>query len=325
MVPYIQSNNVIEEQSITYLYPTTPQGLVRQIPVVGTVIVAAYWKIPVLQSNGLLAYKNEPAINSTPPTPDSVKMLLLKNNEQNQTWGIAIANTDQVTTSAWNTAASAAAGTTQTMPAVTVPTPIIQFGPVSTDGSGTNVFLFEFPNNPLGLRYGITAPWFNGIAPTTAYAPTGIGTVAAIVTWANTTGHWDAYGTWSSPSPNILKLSSPTSATTPVKMAGMNPTLTAKPQCLDCTSTSTPIPVNGVKFGSGGPIITFPAFMLTNTAASLQALVNSIQPLIPAATFAIQAGNNKITITTNQDLVRIMNGSTTQLTAAAVAYGSVCP
>lgn len=328
MVPNIQSNNVLERQGVTYLYPDTPQGLTDIIiPVIGTVIAEVCWKIPIQQGSGVISYKNA-AVNAlsptVPPTPDSVKMLLLKNNDQNQTWGIAIANTDQVTTSAWNTAASAAAGTVQVMPAVTVPLPIIQYGPVSTDGSGTNVFVFEFPVNPLGLRYNITAPWFNGIAPTAPYVPASSTTLAGIVTWANTSGNWNMYGTWSAPTTTTLQLSSPTSATIPVTLAGMNPILQPKPQCLDATSTSTPAAVNGVQFGSG-PVIPFPAFMLTNTAASLTALINSIQPLVPAATFVIQSGNNKITITTVQGIVKIYNNASTVLTASAVAYGSVCP
>lgn len=285
MVNFIQSNQVLGVNGQKYITQNYVTGLVagpndintvkRQLAVGNITIINSFWFIPRIQNGRVIGYAEQTAINtSAPPTIDSIKILRLKDLQDLSEYDIAIANTDNIsTTSPPNTFAFDAdglGGSLPVMPTVVIPFPVIQNPPTSVIGSN-NIFTFTLPNNPLGLTYSIPAAFFNGVLSAPSYAPSGITTPAGFVTWAN--ANWNAYGTWANPSGVIITL---TSATTNVTKAGFIPALTPAPWCFNLSAYSTPTLVNQVKFGSTGTLISVPAFMLTNNPATLIAVLQNV-------------------------------------------------
>ncbi len=265
MTNFVQSNEVVGVNGIAYLYPNYVTGVVggigKQINCNNITIIGSFWRVPFVVGTVITKYTDLVAVNdSTPPTPDSLKVLRIQDLSDMSVYDIAIANTDNIATSSppnqFAYLCDGTGGTLPVMPDVTIPFPIIQFAPTSTDGTN-NVFTFAFPNNPTSLLYSIPAPWFNGVAGSPAYSPAGKTTAAQFVTWANS--NWSAYGTWAS-SGNVVTL---TSLVTNVTQAGMQIALTPAAFCFDLSAYSTPALVNGVKFGTGDTV-SVPAFMLTN-------------------------------------------------------------
>lgn len=286
-------------------------GGTDNIPTINTFVEAAYWMIPIVVGGVLTKFNWQIATGSVPPVLGCWKVLRLKNERQQ--WDIAIANTDEIGgVSQWSTYADGLGGSLPSMPVVALPFPVIQDAPISSVLSGsttTNTFYFTFPQNPNSLLYNISCAWFNGAAMVPAYAPAGITTPAQFVTWANT--NLSAYGTWSSNGLTVI-LSSPSTAVTPVTIAGMNAQLVPKAYCLSLTSFLSGQNVNGISFGAG-PVNAFGAFQLTGSAASLQQLVTAITPFFETgAQFAIFASgaSAKIQITTLLASPIIYNGAT---------------
>jgi len=294
-VPFVESAQVVEVNGQSYQWPNTPNGVTKQIPCENTNIINSFWKIPITLGNRVVGYDYLVATDSTKPTPDAVKILRVKFAGDNTEYGFAIADTDNIaTTSPPNYFAylcDGTGGSVPVMPTVTIPVPIMQSDPQSTDSNGTNNFIFSFPLNPNSLKYAIPYPWFNGVAPTTAYVPGSITTTSAFVTWANT--NWADYGTWTAPNAQTVKLASPTSATVPVSKAGMEVTLTPTNYCL--TLNATPDAVNGIKIG--GHVYAITPLLAGRT--NRQALIDAIKGLFPGSVFSTSVAN-KINIYTTQ-------------------------
>lgn len=317
-VKFVVSNQVTSVNAQDFGYPNNPNGITKQIPCENVEMVNSFWRVPRILGNRVIGYEYLVATDANKPTPDSVKIQRVKDTSDNSQYDFAIIDADNVaTTDPQNRFAylcDGLGGTLAVMPTVTIPYPILQQGPSSTGSTGTNVFTFSFPNNPLGLLYAIPYPWFNGIAPATPYAPSGITTAAQFVTWANTSGHWDGYGTWSSPSANIVLLSSPTTATIPVSLAGIDIALTPKAYCFDFSAYSTPAAVNQFRIGTTGALIPIPPFMLTNTNEAV--VIGAIDQYLPGATF-ITSVANKLGVTAVSDVPKLYNNGVLVVTATA--------
>ena len=308
----IMSRNGVQSGVTKLHYETcSVTGASGNIPTIGTEVMAAYWMIPIIFGGIIRGYNWQVATGSTPPVAGCWKILRLKNNREE--WDIAIANTDEIGgVSQWGTYADGLGGSLPSMPVVSLPFPTIQDAPISSVLSGTtttNTFYFTFPTNPQGLQFNIQCVWFNGVAPGTAYNGTAT-SPATFVTWAN--ANWSAYGTWTYNGQTVI-LTSPSTAVTPVTIAGMNAQLVPATYCLALTSFLSGTNVNGIGFGSSGPIAAFGAFQLTGSYASLQQLVTAITPFFDAgATFVILASGTtaKIQITTRLASPIIYNNST---------------
>lgn len=295
MVPFVTSNQVLLENNQIFQWPNYPNGIAtRQIPVAGTEIVNSFWRIPKTLGNRVIGYSELLATDAVKPTPDAVKVLRVKTSD-NTTYEFAIIDADHIASTdpadRFAYLANGLGGSLPVMPTVTIPTPIMQSDPQSVV-DGDNTFVFAFPANPLGLLYSIPFPWFNGVAPTQAYEPAGITTAALFVTWANTSGKWDGYGTWSSVG-DVISLLSTSSDTVYVLRAGMQITLTAAHFCL--TLNASPDAVNGIKIS--GHNYTFGAIIAGRT--NRQDLINAITKFLPGATFTTAVAN-KIDVLTTQ-------------------------
>lgn len=315
MVNFVKSQQVISVNGtdVTTLDFTAGvvNALTRDLNCPGTTIIGAFWRIPIVQGATVTKYEYVQAVDSTQPTPDSLKVLRLK--YKHDTWEVAIATTDYITTvDQFATLCDGLGGTLAVMPSVTIPFPIFQNGPASTNATtGANTFIFPFPINPLTLLYSIPWPWFNGVAPSPAYAPSGITIPAGFVAWAN--ANWSTYGTWTS-SGNIVTLVSPTSAGTFVMKAGLGVSLTPAAYCLDITAFSGGQAVNGMQFGTA-PIIPLPAFIMTDV--NYNTIIQAIQPHFESGAVFAQTVAHKITITTVSGAVKLINGVTTEVTSTA--------
>lgn len=300
MVPFVQSNQVITRNNEVFAWPNYPNGLSgQQIPVDGTVIVNSFWRLPRTLGNRVIGYDEQLATTATKPRADAVKVLRVK-DASNTVWEFAITDDDNIaTTTPANQFAflsNGLGGTLPTMPAVTIPYPIMQTGPQSVV-AGDNVFVFAFPANPNTRLYSILFPWFNGAAPTQAYEPAGITTPAQFVTWANTSGKWDGYGTWSS-SGTVVFLNSNSADTIFVEEAGIQIALTPANYCLTLNASADA--VNGIKID--GAIMPIPAIMAGRTNRA--ALIQEIQKYFPGGVFTTAITNkiNVLTIRLPQDM-----------------------
>lgn len=317
MIQFVQSNQVVGvngQKYIIYNYVSgVATGLQKTLAVANMIIVNSFWLIPKVQGGKVIGYTEEVAANtSTPPTPDSLKILRLKDLQDQTEYDIAIVNTDNVSSSTpinkFADLVDGTGGSLPIMPTVTIPFPIIQDKPSSTDGTN-NVFTFAFPVNPLGLLYSIPKAYFNGLASSPAYAPTGITTAAQFVTWAN--ANWSAYGTWTS-SGNIVKLSS---LVTNVKLAGMIVALQLKSYCFSLAAYSTPATVNQVRWGSGGTLISVPAFQLTDDPTVLLNVLSKVTS--PQSTTFGTAVANKLQVNTVLDVPKLYNNGSLVVTSVA--------
>lgn len=312
MVNFIQCNQVIGVNGQNYIYqnyvtglvcgPNDPQTVKKQLSTANMVIINSFWKIPRVQSGRVIGYAEETAINtSVQPTADSIKFLRIKNLQDLTEYDIAINLTDNIGTSSppnqFAFDADGLGGILPVMPTVVIPFPIIQ-SPAQTNVGGVGTFVFTLPLNPLGLMYSIPAPWFNGVAPGSPYAPSGITTPAGFVTWAN--ANWTAYGTWANPTGNVITLASST-----VKAAGFIAALTPAPWCFNLAPYSTPALVNQIKFGSGGTLISVPAFELTNNGAVLQSVLQN--HMSAESTNFIVFNDNKLQVNTTQAQPELYN------------------
>jgi len=317
MTNFIESNQVVGVNGVAFVYPNYVTGVVngiqKQLNCNNLEIINSFWKVPFVVGTQVQKYTYLVAVNtSTPPTADSLKVLIVKDTTDNADYEIAIALTDNIaTTSPPSQLAylcNGTGGTLPVMPTVTIPFPIIQFSPTSTDGTN-NVFTFAFPANPNSLLYSIPAPWFNGLAGAPAYVPAGITTPGQFVTWANS--NWSAYGTWSNPSGTIVTL---TSLVSNVTKCGMQIALTPANFCFNLTAFSTPALVNGVKFGSG-TTIALDAFMLTNDP---NVLIAALQKRMSAesTTFSTTVAH-KLGIATVYAQPVLYNGTSVVATAAS--------
>lgn len=294
-VNFVQSNQVVEVNAQTFLWPNYPNGISKQIPCENVQIVNSFWKIPVTLGNRVIGYNYLVATDATKPTPDSVKILRVKDMRDNTEYGFAIVDSDNVsTTSPPNEFAylcDGLGGTLPVMPTVTIPVPIMQSDPQSTAANGDNTFIFAFPANPNARLYGIPYPWFNGVAPTTAYVPGGITTVALFVTWANS--NWGDYGTWTSASTDTAQLVSATDDVIPVTKAGMEVSLTPVHYCITLNASADA--VNGIKIS--GTVM--PITPLSAGRTNRQALIDAIKKYFPTGVFTT-AITNKIDLYTTQ-------------------------
>lgn len=315
---FVVSNQVVGVSGQAYLYPDyitgVVNGIAKQLNCNNMTIIGSFWKIPFVVGTQITKFTYLEAINtSTPPTPDAIKVLIIKDDSDQTQYELAIANTDNIATSSppnqFAYLCNGTGGTLPVMPTATIPFPIIQFPPTSTDGTN-NVFTFPFPSNPNGLLYSIPAPWFNGVAGAPAYSPAGITTAAQFVTWA--TSNWSAYGTWAS-SADIVTL---TSAVDNVTMAGMQIALTPAAFCFDLSAYSTPALVNGVKFGTGNTIAV-PAFMLTNDPNVLAAVLRKV--MSEQSTSFSTAVANKLGVNTTYATPKLYNDASLVVTSTAGA------
>lgn len=314
-VSFVKSNQVVSQNGTILLRYNSRTGVVntatRDINCDNTTIVGAFWLIPIVVGATVGKYEYVQAVNSTKPTPDSLKVLRVK--FKHDTYELAILDTDYITTAdEFATLCDGLGGTLATMTAVTIPFPIFQDPPTSVNATtGTKTFTFPFPINPLALTYNIPWPWFNGVAPTPAYAPSGITTPAGFVTWAN--ANWGTYGTFAS-SGNIVTLSNPTTAGTVLTKAGIGVSLAPADYCLDLTSFTSGTTVTGMQLGAA-PIINFPAFSAVNT--NLQAVINAIQPHFEDGAIFTLTVANKIGINTVSAVLKLINVAATVATATA--------
>lgn len=313
MVPFVRSNQVLEINTESFAYPNYPNGISKDIQTDGTNIVGAFWRIPNTLGNRIIGWNKLVATDATKPRADAVKALRVKASD-NTEYEMAIADNDYVASTSpipdqFAYLANGLGGSLPVMPTVTIPAPILQSGPQSSDSNG-RVFVFAFPANPNALLYAIPYPWFNGVAPTVPYAPSGITTAALFVTWANTSGKWDGYGTWSSVG-DVVSLLNTDSSAIPLSFAGMQISLTAVHFCL--TLNASPDNVNGIKID--GAIM--PITPLSAGRTNRQDLINAIQKYFPGDTFTTLIANKIDVLTTRvpQD-IRYNGGAVSGLTWA---------
>lgn len=318
---FVVTNQAVDINGEIYAYPNNPNGTTIYIPCEQTEIIGPAWRIPQTSGGRVIGYNYVTANDSSvKPTADSLKVLSVKftNDAGITQLYFAIADNDQLgTTSPPSQLAylcNGIGGGLPVMPLVTIPTPILQTGPQSTDNTtGANTFIFSFPENPAGLEYLVNAVYLNGVAPTPAYVAAGITTVAGVAAYANT--HWSDYGTWTNPSTNILKLVSDSGDVQMVLRAGIVVELAPVDFCFDLTAYSTPAAVNGVKFGTGN-IIPVPAFLLTNNNVDL---LNVLIRVMSSGTTYNTATSHKLGINTVMAQPKLYNNSTLVATAASGA------
>lgn len=312
MIQFVTSTQVMQVNAENYTYPTYPNGLTKAIPS-RVQVLAAYWFIPVTLGNRLLHYNELIATDATKPQADAFKVLRLKDAiDANTEYAIAVADADCVTTNSFVDKCNGCCGSTPVMADVTIPTPILQSPPQVT-ASLSNAFVFPFPANPNARLYSIPFPWFNGSAPATAYEPSGITTPAQFVTWANTSGKWDGFGTWTSTG-DVVTLVSTSSDDIFVLLAGMQISLTAALFCFDLSSFSAGAAVNGLKLGSA-TTLSFLQLQLSNT--NQDALISRLQPLMPGAVFT--KSSNHLQVATVQATPHLYNNTSLVSTAGAGA------
>lgn len=313
-IQFVTSNQVFEVNGEFFAYPDQPNGITKAIPCKSEVM-GFYWMTPKVQGNRVIGYSIQNSNSNIKPTPDSFKILRVKDAiDANIEYGMAVVDGDGITTNSFIDKCNGCCGDTPVMATVTIPAPILQLPPQTVSDDGTErTWIFPFPVNPNGLLYAIPYPWFNGAAPTPAYAPSGITTPAQFVTWADT--NWGEYGEWSS-SGNIVTLVNADTDDIILALAGMEISLTPAIFCFDVSTMSPPAAVNSINFGgTGNPKFTFPPFMLTGS--NQQTLINSIKKFVTDGTFTISTG--KLQVATTQGLPRLYNGATLVLASTAGA------
>lgn len=314
MITFVQSNQVTAVNSNEFGFPNNPNGVPLQIPCQNMEIIASYWRIPQYQGNRVTGYAFIVCSEtSTKPTPDALKILRVKLTDTAgvTTVDMAILDTDNNSySSPPNQLAylcDGLGGTLPVMPTVTIPAPIQQSTPQTTDANGNNTFIYSFPSNPLGLLYTLNGAWFNGLAPYFAFNPAGITTVAQFVTWANS--NWSNYGTFTALSAVTLKLVSNVGTVSPsdipVFASGISMDLTPVNFCFDLTAYSTAAVVSQFEFGTGGLQSFREPFMLTDNPVVLQ---NQLIPVMSSGTvFNSTAVAHKLNILTTMATPKLYN------------------
>lgn len=318
-VQFVQSNQVTAVNSENFGYPANPDGTSLQIPCSDTEIIGSYWRIPQMSGPRVVGYQYiVDNGSSVPPQEDALKILRVKltNTAGITSVDFAIADDDNVGTSSpanyFAYLCDGLGGSLPVMPTVVIPIPIQQQARQSTNSSGDNTFIFALPNNPNGLEYDVLGVWFNGIAPSPDYDPSGITTASGFATWADS--NWGDYGTWTSPAAGIVQLVSTTSDTVYVENAGIVSQLTAVNWCFDLTAFgASPAQVNGVAFGSG-ETIPLPAFMLTNNTTTL---LNKLAKVMPPSTIFNQSVTDKLGINTVMPTPKLYSDTTLISTAGS--------
>ncbi len=320
MVEFVLSNQVTNSNGNEFGWPNNPNGFPQGqlIPCSNTEIVASYWRIPQYQGNRVTGYAYVIAQNtSVKPTPDALKVLRVKLTGYAgiTTMDMAILDNDNMAISSppnqFAYLCDGLGGTLPVMPLVTIPIPMMQSAPQTTDSTGST-FIFSFPSNPLGLEYTMNAAYFNDAVAYTPYVPTGITTVAGFVTWANS--NWSDYGTWAPLSLTTFSLLSATSDTVPVFKAGLNADLTPVDFCFDLSAYSTPALVNQLKFGSGS-LISIPPFMLTDNPITLMNVL--IKHMSTGTIFDPSSVANKLGINTTMATPALYNSGTLEVTSTS--------
>ncbi len=315
MVPFVQSNQVVNVNGENFAWPANPNGIPMQIQTEGTQIIGSFWRIPVMDGPRVVDYAFLVANSAIKPQPDALKVLQVK---MTGTGGItavmmAITDSDDLPTSTppnqFAYLADGLGGTLPTMPTVTIPVPIMQQGPqVINNTTGAKTFIFAFPANPAGLEYQVNGMWINGtLLPPTM---TGLTTVSAVAGQFNT--DFSDYGTWSATG-DVLQLVSAPSDVVPASKAGIDVELAPTDFCFDLTAYSTPAAVDGVKFGSSDTI-PLTAFMLTDDPV---VLLNVLKPKMSVGTTFSTTVANKLGISTVQEQPKLYYGVTLVEASAA--------
>lgn len=324
MITFVQSNQVTAVNSNEFAWPNEPNGVPLQITCQDTEIIASYWRIPQYQGNRVTGYAFIVCSEtSTKPQPDALKILRVKmtNTAGITTVDMAILDTDNNSYSSppnqFAYLCDGLGGTLPVMPTVTIPIPIMQSVPQTTDANGNNTFIFTFPSNPLGLLYTLNGAWFNGLVPYFAFNPAGITTVAQFVTWAN--ANWSNYGTFTALSAVTFKLVSNVGtvspSTVPVFKAGISMDLTPVYFCFDLSAYSTPAIVNQFEFGTGGLQYFREPFMLTNNPVVLQ---NQLIPVMSTGTiFNSSSFANHLNILTTMATPKLYHNGVLVVTSTA--------
>lgn len=294
MINFVQSQQVLGSNGVDtskYNYLTgVVSGGTTLIPTVNTQIQSFMWRTPKVSSgifNG--AYSWSIATNAVRPTPDSQKILRLKNGRE--TWDIAVADSDGVGgVNQFATLADGLGGSLATMPVVTITFPIIQDAPISTSNVAptfTRTFVFAFPKNPLGLLYAIPYAWFNGGLAVTPYVPAGITTAALFVTWANS--NWGTYGVWTSTG-DIVNLATVANSGTYVAAAGFAPQLSPAVWCIDATTLYPAGQIATAALNAGGTGYAVGDKVYVNTGGGNAILTVASLSTTAVATFTITYG-----------------------------------
>jgi hypothetical protein len=317
-VLFVQSNQVMNVNGNIYSFYNNPGGTSMQIPCENTEIIGTFWMIPQVVGNRIVGYTFLSAPNTNvKPQPDALKVLRVKLTDTGGITQIDFAVVDadnSAFASPYNQFAylcDGLGGSLPVMPLVTIPAPIVQGGPVSTNTTtGANTFVFALPTNPSGLLYQVNAFYINGAPIVPTFVPTGITTAAQFVTYAN--ANWSAYGSWTNPSGDIVQLVSLPTSGTFVQNAGLDVQLKAVTTCLNVSAYSAGQNINGIQFGAG-PIIPITPFIMTNNPAVLQA---GIQPYVASKTiFSTGIAANTLGVTNTQPAITLYNGATSILTA----------
>lgn len=313
-IQFVTSTQVLEINGDTapYTWPNEPTGITKSIPCKSEVM-GFFWMVPKVQGNRVIGYSIENANDNIKPRPDAVKILRLKDAiDANIEYGIAVADGDGISGNTFVDKCNGCCGATPSMDVITWPTPILQLGPQETSADRTErTWVFPFPENPGALEYLIPYPWFNGTAPVTPYAGSGITTAAQFVTLADS--NWGDYGDWSS-SGNVVSLLNTDSDVVVLVEAGMAVSLKPKVYCFDVSTMSPPAAVNGIKFGSS-PTFTFRPFILTGS--NQQTLINSIKKFVTDGVFVISSGH--LQVSTTQALPHLYNNTSVVLSATVGA------
>lgn len=302
MVNYVQTTQLLGRNGVDtseYNFLTgVVSGGTTLIPTVGTKLAAFYWRIPkVITGLAPTAYSWLIAKSSVRPTVDSQKVRRMENG--NTTYDIAVADTDGVGgVDQFATLADGLGGSLATMPVVTITWPLIQDAPVTTGATSpafTKTFTFAFPNNPLGLLYSIPYAYFNGGAPVTPYAPSGITTAALFVTWAN--ANWGTYGTWTSTG-NIVNLASVANSGTYVLAAGFSPQLAQAAWCIDATTLYPAGQIATAALNAGGTGYAVGDTVSVNTGGGNAILTVASLSTTAVATFTVTYGGTGYAVAT---------------------------
>lgn len=224
------------------------------------------WLVPIIYNGRLNGYDR--AIQTTKPSPDSIKTIRVLSKGKRDTYWIAINDADGIKKFTDN--CDGCCGDTPAMDAVTIPVAITE-DRACADDTGHYTYYFALPPNPNGFDY-LVSDSYNGAYGTPAYVlDTAIDTPAEVLTWFQANRGNSGANVWSLVSTNkILKLVS-----TNVVSAGVNITLNPATFCM-------PIPSTATTFDSvtiGGVSVPVPATTLSRL--NPQAVIDRLRDYMP--------------------------------------------